>query len=46
MKKIKVGIVGVGGIAQGAHIPNYQKILSHTGHTGRRPIPHPARGSA
>lgn len=26
MKEIKVGIVGVGGIAQGAHIPNYLKI--------------------
>ncbi len=26
MKEIKVGIVGVGGIAQGAHIPNYQKV--------------------
>ncbi|RKY03285.1 gfo/Idh/MocA family oxidoreductase [Candidatus Poribacteria bacterium] len=26
MKEIKVGVIGVGGIAQGAHIPNYMKI--------------------
>jgi len=26
MKSLKVGVIGVGGIAQVAHIPNYQKI--------------------
>ena len=26
MKQIRIGIIGSGGIAQGAHIPNYQKL--------------------
>ena len=26
MEKISIGIIGSGGIARGAHLPNYQKM--------------------